>query len=46
MVTTTDGTTDAVPTSPAWAIEAVALDVGYAGHAVVEQIELALRPGG
>ena len=46
MVPTTDGTTDAVPTSPAWAIEAVALDVGYAGHAVVEKIELALRPGG
>lgn len=46
MGTTTDGTTEASGSPSAWAIEAVALDVGYGGHAVVEQIELALRPGG
>ena len=46
MAITTDGTTDGSGLPSAWAIETVALDVGYAGHAVVEKIELALRPGG
>lgn len=45
MATTTECTTDAVSPS-GWAIEADGLDVGYAGHAVVEQIALELRPGG
>ena len=39
-------TTDPAATPPSWAIETEQLDVGYAGHAVVEQISLALRPGG
>jgi ABC-type Mn2+/Zn2+ transport system ATPase subunit len=46
MVTTTDGTAGTSGPPSAWAVEAAALDVGYLGHAVVEQISLTLRPGG